>query len=174
MYAFLALTYLTATASAAVMAERSAPKPTVGSAIIQNKCPYSVYLWPVDQSRNPQNPVVIGSKGTWQEKYHVPKPAGGVSLKISRTPQLVDITQFEYTLAAGTIWYDGSNVDCKKGRCPFEKSGITLTPSNKACPKTRCAPGEAPCHGFYTLYNDDVNSLACGQTAGLTMVLCSG
>jgi hypothetical protein len=98
-----------------------------------------------------------------------PKPVGGVSLKVSRTPQLVDITQFQYMLASdtisggakctGTIWYDGSNVGCKIGRCPFEKEGVNLALSDMTCPSRRCKPGEKPCKSFYTLWNDDVNSL---------------
>jgi pyruvate/2-oxoglutarate dehydrogenase complex dihydrolipoamide acyltransferase (E2) component len=142
------------------------------SANIYNYCSYDTYLWAVDASRNPSSPTVIKAGGTYSEPYSTPA-TGGVSLKLSTTQSMVTVTQFEYTLAGGFIWYDGSNVNCAGDACPFVTHGLYMSTSNPSCPTRTCAPGEAPCTGFYTLYNDDVNSLSCDPSADISLYLCS-
>jgi hypothetical protein len=160
---------LLATLAAFAVAARTAE---AASANIYNHCSFDTYLWAVDASRNPSSPTVIPAGGSYSEPYHSPA-TGGVSLKLSTTQSMITVTQFEYTLAGGFIWYDGSNVNCAGDACPFVNQGIYLATSNPSCPTRTCAPGEAPCTGFYTLYNDDINSLSCDPSADISMYLCS-
>ncbi|QDS69774.1 hypothetical protein FKW77_010299 [Venturia effusa] len=149
----------------------------LGSAYIINKCSFDTYLWPVDAERNPSTPITIKSGSTWSEGYHTPS-AGGVSLKISRTTKCEPITQLEYTVQAYSgnnfIWYDGSNVDCTGTDCPFQAFGLELTTSKgSACPQRNCTAGAPTCPGFYTVWNDDENSLSCDDSADTLLTLCS-
>jgi hypothetical protein len=147
----------------------------LGSAIINNNCAFPVYLWAVDAQRNPSSPTTIAAGGSYSEEYHTPS-SGGVSLKLSTTTAKQYITQFEYTvqsyLSNPFVWYDGSNVDCTDSECPFWNYGINLKTSDPSCP-TRDCPVAQVCTGFYTLWNDDVNSLSCDDTADTIMTLCS-
>jgi hypothetical protein len=147
----------------------------LGSAIINNNCAFPVYLWTVDADRNPGSPETIGAGQTWSEGYHTPG-SGGVSLKLSTTPSKQYITQFEYTvqsyLSNPFVWYDGSNVDCTDSQCPFWNYGVSLKTSDSSCP-TRDCPVAQTCSGFYTIWNDDVNSLSCGDNADTIMTLCT-
>lgn len=147
----------------------------LGSAIINNNCAFPVYMWAVDAQRNPSSPTTIAPGGTYSEGYHTPS-SGGVSLKLSTTTSLQYVTQFEYTvqsyLSNPFVWYDGSNVNCVDSECPFWSYGINLKTSVSSCP-TRDCPINQVCSGFYTVYNDDVNSLSCDDTADVIMTLCS-
>lgn len=147
----------------------------MGSAIINNNCDFDVYLWATDAQRAPQSPQIIASKGSYTEGYHTPS-SGGVSLKLGSSSDITYITQFEYTVESyageNFIWYDGSNVNCAGSECPFYMNGIDLKTTISSCPTRDCPVGQV-CSGFYTLYNDDVNSLSCDQSASVIMTLCS-
>jgi hypothetical protein len=153
----------------------------LGNAIIYNQCSFDTYVWPVDSDRNPSTPDTIKANSKWSEAYYTPT-AGGVSLKIALGSSLPDstttITQFEYTIAAylGTpyVWYDGSNVNCEGTACPFEPYGLNLISSNSACPTRNCTANAGDCPGFYQVYNDDVNTLSCDDSADTVLYLCSG
>jgi hypothetical protein len=140
-------------------------------AYIKNNCPYPVYLWAVDILRNPTTPTVIPAGGDYSEAYHS-LSTGGVSLKLSQTTDRTHPLQFEYTLAGGFIWYDGSHVDCSGAQCPFYAEGVYLESSNPACPKRTCQPNQ-DCTGFYLVWNDDINTLSCDPSASTNMYLCS-
>jgi len=161
--------------SLATLAAAVSSVSALGSAIINNNCDFDVYLWPVDAQRNPGAATVISPKGSWSEVYHTPS-SGGVSLKLGSSNDMTYITQFEYTveayLGSNFVWYDGSNVNCVGPECPFYTNGIDLKTSISSCP-TRDCPINQVCSGFYTLYNDDVNSLSCDQSADTIMTLCS-
>jgi hypothetical protein len=150
---------------------------SAGTATVKSLCGAPVYLYAVDAQRNPgQADKVLNYGDTYTEDYHTPS-TGGVSLKLSRTPNLIDgtISQFEYTLTGGGfpfIWYDGSNVNCQGSACPFYANGVYMSTSLGSCPTRTCTPGQV-CTGFYNLFNDDVNSLSCDPTSSITMVLCS-
>ncbi|KAF2403386.1 hypothetical protein EJ06DRAFT_275611 [Trichodelitschia bisporula] len=148
---------------------------SANTATINNLCSFPVYMWAVDVDRVPGSPTVIQPGGSYSEPYHKPK-TGGVSLKLSKTKDCVKITQFEYTQQSygqDFIWYDGSNVDCTGTDCPFQPYGIYMYTSKDSCPTRTCTPGAPQCDGFYTLWNDDINSLACDATADIFMNLCA-
>jgi len=141
-------------------------------AYVKNYCTTPVYIWPVDATRNPQQPITVPPGGDYSETYKV-LASGGVSLKISKDPaQKIKATQFEYTLIGGFIWYDGSHVDCRGAECPFYADGVYLEASDPACPKRTCQPNQ-DCTGFYINWNDDINTLSCQPNADVNMYLCS-
>jgi hypothetical protein len=145
-----------------------------GSATIFNYCTFPVSLWAVDAERNPQSPTTIPAGGQYSEQYHS-LTTGGVSLKLSLGNSLYTgdpITQFEYTLTGGFIWYDGSNVNCAVNNCPFYSYGVFLDTTDPSCPQRTCLPSQE-CNGFYNNFNDDWNSLACGPDASIQLYLCS-
>jgi hypothetical protein len=145
-----------------------------GSAVIFNYCSFPVSLWAVDAERNPQSPTTIPAGGQYSEPYHS-LTTGGVSLKLSLGTSLYTgdpITQFEYTLTGGFIWYDGSNVNCNVNNCPFYPYGIFLDTTVSTCPQRTCLPSQK-CDGFYNNFNDDWNSLACQPDASIQLYLCS-
>jgi len=166
-------------ASLAVIATVASTAHALGKAIIYNQCSFPTYVWPTDIDRPTTEPITIPAGGSYSETYNTPA-SGGVSLKLSKTSECTSgyITQFEYTVQPwdGTnfVWYDGSNVNCDGVNCPFVSEGLFLTTSQgSSCPQRTCSPGEAPCTGFYTLYNDDLNSLSCNDTADTIMYLCA-
>lgn len=163
-------------ASVAALAATITSVNALGSAIINNNCGFPVYLWPIDAQRNPSDGITIAPGGSYSEVYHTPS-FGGVSLKISRTNNKQSkVTQFEYTIQSYSnnpfLWYDGSHVDCVDAECPFWDYGINLKASDPSCPTRDCAIGKV-CTGFYTLWNDDINTLSCGQDADVIMTVCS-
>lgn len=145
----------------------------LGYAVIDNRCNFPVYMWAVDAVRNPLESVQIPSKTSYTEVYHN-LSTGGVSLKLSAIDANDVITQLEYTLdlSASKIWYDGSNVNCATSTCPFYTYGMELSTSDMSCPTRSCPPDQL-CTGFYTHWNDDVNSLSCDQDANIILTLCS-
>jgi len=146
---------------------------SAAQAYVKNYCSFDVTLWPVDQDRRTPAPITLkAGGGDYSEEYHTPL-AGGVSLKLAPgSSNAVPITQFEYTLIGGFIWYDGSNVDCSVTNCPFYQYGIYMDTSDPSCPTRTCLPNQR-CDGFYNLFNDDINSLACQPGADIHMYLCA-
>jgi hypothetical protein len=161
--------------SLAALAALAGTAQAQGTAYIYNYCSTPVNLWAVDAQRNPQSSTPIASGSSYSEAYHT-LASGGVSLKLGFGSSLYDgsaITQFEYTLTGGFIWYDISNVNCVGTACPFANTGMHMETSDPTCPARTCTAGEAPCAGAYTLYNDDWNSLSCGPSSDIKLYLCA-
>lgn len=155
---------------AAVAATISAAE--AAKAYVYNHCSYPVYLWAVDTSRAPSAPTTVAAGGSWSEDYHSP-PSGGVSVKMSKTTSAALITQFEYTLSPGMIWYDGSNIDCDNGAdCPFTGESMLLMSSKTSCPTAACSRNTTMCTSFYNQPSDDWATLACDQTADTEFHIC--
>ncbi|KAF2423475.1 hypothetical protein EJ08DRAFT_446630 [Tothia fuscella] len=170
--------------SLAVLAAAASTVSALGNAIIYNKCPYDVYVWPTDANRAPTTPTTIKAGGMFSEGYHTPS-AGGVSIKISKSTSCAAgiITQFEYTVSAYSgknfLWYDGSNVDCTADKCPFQADGVFLTTSrgnSGVCKECVCPPSTsttAKCDCFYAFDVDDRNSFSCDDAADTMLYLCA-
>jgi len=141
------------------------------SASVHNDCKEDVYLWSVSSDKTSQM-ITIAPGSDYSETYQTPS-VGGVSLKLNLN-QTCDgsISQFEYTLAGGSIWYDMSNVNCVGEACPFAPYGWYLN-SGKDCPTRSCDAGADVCTGAYNAYNDDVNTLSCADTSDISLYLCT-
>ncbi|OCK86006.1 hypothetical protein K432DRAFT_412928 [Lepidopterella palustris CBS 459.81] len=163
---------LIAVATAALLV--AAPVVQAQKAYVYNQCSFPVYLWSVSADSSSGMITLESGSGTYNETYKTPS-VGGVSIKLSKTDSCADptpITQFEYTLAGGDIWYDISNVNCVTTSCPFSAGGMYMA-SGEGCPTRSCAAGLAVCAGAYTASNDDQNSLACTGTADINLYLCT-
>jgi hypothetical protein len=156
----------------ALSALASAATVNAAAANIYNRCSIPVFLWPVDADRPAGAPITLQPGASYSEQYHTPSNGGGVSLKINTQNSLDIITQFEYTLTGGMIWYDGSNVNCPATQCPFFSLGAYLETSIPSCPTRTCTPGQV-CTGFYQYPTDDINSLACQPDADVNLYLCA-
>lgn len=162
--------------SVAALAATITSVNALGQAIVHNNCAFPIYLWAVDAQRNPSSGTTVQPGGQYSEQYHTPS-SGGVSIKLSTTNSLASkVTQFEYTVQSYAnnpfLWYDGSNVDCTGAECPFYNYGVNLKASDPSCPTRDCPVGQV-CSGFYTLWNDDINTLSCSQESNVIMTLCS-
>jgi hypothetical protein len=154
----------------------------LGHAAIENKCSYPVYAWSV-VPHSSSDRITINPGQTYKEGLKVPCRGCGVSLKISKEANSqAAITQFEYSITDGQIWYDISLIDCARGEdasaCPGHEKGISLG-GNMLCPKTFvCRPGEyCPGEAYYVPVpgvEQPVNACAKNQLEGeMRMVLCA-
>jgi hypothetical protein len=169
--------------------------PTSGKATIINSCKYPVYVSPVFGGSSsshfpPQELIPVNS--SWSQDFQ-PLPDGGVSLKVSNTTSLVNVTQFEYTAKAegvGEVYYDISFLDCltvKKNTDARDKNSIDAS----ACPgwyagvQAVCGSGgEFQCkaeeHCFQDAYWTPENDYQpgapvykCKKSGGITFELCA-
>jgi hypothetical protein len=142
---------------------------------INNYCDFEVYVWPTDLKRNPSSGTAIPPGSNWFEEFHT--AGGGVSLKLSTSQSLEFTTQLEYMVdnALGpdlwTVWYDGSNIDCKTNNCPFWNYNLYLEASDPNCPAGPC-PAQTACPRFYQKPDDDHCTFSCPMAANTTMHLC--
>ncbi|KIV98888.1 uncharacterized protein PV09_09378 [Verruconis gallopava] len=148
----------------------------IGFATVVNYCLNIVYLWAVDQDRNPQIPIELQPGYAYMEQYYFPLE-GGVSLKLNTENDIAgNITQFEYTVDyqyGGFIWYDGSNVNCSPGSCPFDQNGTHLAGNLVTCGSRTCTPNTVNCTGYYLYPTDDKAAMmGCPWSANVTMLLC--
>ncbi|OCL06178.1 hypothetical protein AOQ84DRAFT_297480 [Glonium stellatum] len=150
------------------------PVAQAAQARVFNKCSFPVYLWSVSADSSSEMITLESHNGTYEEAYQTPN-VGGVSIKLSKVETVANptpITQFEYTLAGGSIWYDISNVNCATTSCPFQPTGMYMN-SGEGCPTRSCEAGLPTCAGAYTASDDNENSLSCGETSNIDLYLCT-
>lgn len=158
-------------ASAAILA--ITPVVQAAQAKIYNKCSFKVYLWSVTVDHS-SNMITLWPADVYDETYQIPS-RGGVSLKLSLTETIAGstpITQFEYTLAGGKIWYDISNINCVTSSCLFQPYGLYME-SGLCCPTRSCIAGEPICAGAYNKSDDDENALSCDGNSDISLYLCT-
>jgi len=154
---------------AAVALTTFIPAVLGGKANIENQCDQDVYLWSVAGSADVPMLTLPPGK-SYSEKYRLNDNGGGISMKLALDKHKGDITQFEYTLAGGKIWYDVSNINGN----PFQDGGIAVKPSDPACSPVVCQAGIVKCREAYNMPYDDHATHACPETADLNVVLCPG
>ena len=145
-----------------------------GTAAIVNMCSEPAYIWSVGDEQSPMVALPNQTVG-YQEPYRSKADLSGISIKIA--PSFVgdggldtskNITQFEYTLTPGTIWYDLSYVNGNA----FQGIPVLLQPSDLSCPNVTCAADDGVCKEVYNNPNDDLATHACGADADLFFLLC--
>jgi hypothetical protein len=110
----------------------------LGNSVVVNNCGAPMYLWAVDYDHPSPSRIKIASGGRHSAVFRKPSNGGGVSLKVSKTQTLSQITQFEYTVSGNQIYYDISWVDCANGQnadnCPGHGGGVRAKCSdNNVC-----------------------------------------
>ncbi len=160
--------------AAAVLPAFVALAQASGKVQILNQCEYSVNLWScADQD---SKMFTVQPNKDYTEDYHSKNGGGGISIKIAINATTlytypappVPITQLEYTLGGGKIWYDVSNIN----GYPFKDNGLNLTTSDGGGPVVKCPAGVAHCDGAYNKPDDDHATGATSDSADLIMVLC--
>jgi len=154
---------------AAVALATFVPAALAGKASVENRCDQDVYLWSVAGSAG-ADMVTLPPGKSYSETYRLNHNGGGISMKLALTKSQGDITQFEYTLDAATVWYDVSNINGN----PFADGGISVKPSDPACSPVVCQAGIAKCREAYNQPTDDHATHACPSTYDLNVVLCPG
>ena len=130
------------------------------TARVVNSCGFSAYLWSVSPSAvGPEQHLAAGG-GAYSEAYR----GSGIVLKITLDSSesslynaSVPITQFQYTLDGGTVYYALADT---RGD-PFAGHPVTLDPSDASCTGVDWADGS----GASTVY-------ACESKTDLTLTLC--
>ena len=75
-------------------------------------------------NESPPTPITIQSKGKHVEPFRTPCVECGVSLKVSKTPSLSSIVQFEYAFnKSGSLYHDISLTKCASGNDASACSG---------------------------------------------------
>ncbi|KAL4914463.1 hypothetical protein BDW62DRAFT_190380 [Aspergillus aurantiobrunneus] len=109
----------------------------IGNAQVHNNCADPVYVWSVGGSISDVHTVNPGD--TFSEQFHRDPTSGGISLKVTRSPNgLYDGSpqlNFAYTLDPNQVWYDLSTVFGSA----FQGEVLTITSNNEECP-TICWP----------------------------------
>lgn len=116
-----------------------------GNAVVANRCSHDVYVFSVVPGK--ASPAVkIPARSQWKQPINAGEGLP-TSLKISNTEQIVQgaHTQFEYTVAGNSLWYDISLVDCAQGQsgenCPGWSQGYSITSNDEKCGTTQCEGG---------------------------------
>jgi hypothetical protein len=133
----------------------------VGSARVNNQCPFNVTLWSVGQSV--AGPYTLASQGSYAEQFVKDPVTGGKAIKITLdsdglydgAPQ----TTFSYSLDGATIWYDLSDVFGDA----FAGNALTETSANTSCPTISWPSGTPPAGSQVK---------ACASGSDITLTLC--
>ncbi|KAJ9623609.1 hypothetical protein H2203_005871 [Taxawa tesnikishii (nom. ined.)] len=150
-------------ASAALAATVAAD--TVGSAIVINKCGYSVNLCNVPSADGGFSEIdeVLEPEGTYTQQWTELTNGNGWSIKLAKnTDYSQNVLQYEYTFHDdGTIWYDLSEVNGNPWDGDWE-----ITSNSPTC---------SPKQQAYRYATDDAYGMqACPQNATITVTICSG
>ena len=150
-----------------------------GTAAVVNMCEFPAYIWSVGDEASPMVALPNQTVG-YQESYRQKADKSGISIKIAPSFLPIDntdggnmdtsanITQFEYTISPGTVWYDISYVNGNA----FQGVPVLLQPSDLSCPNVTCAATDSVCQAVYNNPNDNAATHACGADADLFFLLC--
>ncbi|PGH12368.1 hypothetical protein AJ79_04316 [Helicocarpus griseus UAMH5409] len=147
------------------------PTTLAGKAKIENKCPDTLYMWPIAHTGSVEK-ISIAPGDSYEEEMRTNDNGGGISLKLGKSETDEKVSQFEYTLSpdGDKVFYDLSNID----GYPFADDGVTITPSDGSCPVVTCPAGEELCKDAYNVWNDDHATKGCPSSTDLTMTVCTG
>lgn len=164
-------------------------EPVANSASVKNSCDYPVYI-------NSEGNISCGpgTKGeliapnsTYTEKMRDCQD-GGISLKLSKTQDMRNPMQFEYSVWPDkkTVSYDISYLDCMKNSkgekdlsgCVGHEGGIQAGAGDKSCPVYHCIANEWCDQQAYVVaefdYKPGAPVGACAVDKGIAFELCAG
>ena len=161
-----------ATPSDIAPAAPSSTAITPGGIEVVNNMDQPAYLWSVDNKPGVMK-TLAANIGSYFELWRPNPDNGGISLKVSLTPDETSVLQLEYTYKPGdpTIWYDGSVINLDLGSA-FIKKGYSLISNDPSCPTFTCAPDDFKC-AVYWHWNDDKATHSCNVNAGFKLILGS-
>jgi hypothetical protein len=136
----------------------------LGRAIVTNQCDQPVYLWSVGSTIS--NQTTLPKDSSYSEIFHSDPESGGISIKITSTPdgifqngtsQLV----FAYSIDGSTVRYNLTSVfgDGFAGRT------LRVQPSDEKCDSISWYDGRAP---------KDGQIKSCERETNLELTFCTG
>jgi hypothetical protein len=139
---------------------------SIGSAVVNNACNYEVYLFNTPAADGGQSEVdkVLEPNGSYTQQWTELTNGDGWSLKLSKSTDMANIMQYEYTFQNdGIIWYDLSDVNGNPWDGNWE---ITASSESSTC---------SPKQQAYRYATDDAYGMqACPEDSVITVTLCSG
>lgn len=167
--------------SLAVMAMQ-AGLAAAGNAIVNNRCSYDIYVWSVGAGYG-TGAIHVPARSQHSEAFQ----GTGMSLKVSKSEQCTQPTQFEYSIVADKLWYDISFVDCANGQdasaCVGHAEGLSMKASGSSCSAIDCAAGSyCPTQAYYVdqpliklgIEEPVYSCQESGTAVDLYMTVCSG
>lgn len=148
----------------------SSGSPQGGGVSITNNLEHNVYLWVVGAGVDDQMHKLDSQGGKYSGSWQVPPGGGGVSIKLSTTPDQSNILQFEYTVADPLVFWDLSCINMQS-HSEFSKYGFAVKPSNPSgsCPKAICQAGDVACSAAYLFPSDNQATHGCPVDTFLEM-----
>lgn len=161
--------------------------PEPNNAMIVNSCDYDVYVSSIgDESCGPGTTChLIGANSTYTEPIRTCYKSG-ISLKVSKTKDIAQPVQFEYTVWDNkkTVSYDISYLDCMMqrdgnkdfSRCAGHERGIQAA-AGEECPVFHCLADVECAQHAYTVpefgYMPGAPVGACEVDKGIAFELCA-
>ncbi|KAJ5610066.1 hypothetical protein N7510_006785 [Penicillium lagena] len=131
---------------------------TGGGVTLVNNAGQPIYLWSV--SDVPAEMVTIPAGGSYSENWRTNPDGGGISVKVSTSPSLDNILQYEYTLAGSTIFWDLSCINMLLHNL-LSTVGFSVTSDNTDCVQDVCAAGDLQCAAAYLFPADNLATHGC-------------
>ncbi|RHZ48483.1 putative extracellular thaumatin domain protein [Aspergillus thermomutatus] len=161
--AFIAAAFATLTTALPHVIQRSdnSTSSSGGGVKIVNNLSQTVYAWSVTDRVSDMHTLSAGG-GSYSEQWQTNPNGGGVSIKLSTTPDQSDVLQFEYTQSSDTIYWDMSCINLGSNS-EFTKYGFTVDPSQSGgnCPSVNCKAGDTACAEAYLQPKDDHATHGC-------------
>lgn len=145
-----------------MLVARNGTEPASGSVQITNNLDKNIYAWSVAHDVGPMQ-TLPPHGGSLSESWRTNPNGGGISIKLSTSPDQSDILQFEYTHAGDTVFWDLSCIDMGADS-EFTKYGFAVLPStgeSSSCPSAVCSAGDASCSEAYLIPTDDHATHGC-------------
>ncbi|KAK9320190.1 hypothetical protein V1517DRAFT_330044 [Lipomyces orientalis] len=151
--------------------DRRDANSTVGSVEIINNMGKDIYLWSIGDSADATMVTLTSGGNTYAESWKTNSNGGGISIKLSTTPDQSDVLQYEYTLAPPKIYWDLSCINMGSGS-EFAVAGFAVTSNdNGNCPAAICKPGDSACADAYLIPTDDHATHGCSESVQMTLNL---
>ncbi|KAK2735266.1 hypothetical protein FQN57_001210 [Myotisia sp. PD_48] len=137
--------------------------------VINNTCSYDINIWNVVSEGAP-SPILVTRDSFYYEPLSAKNDLGGPSIRMAPASYSDDtiVTQLEYTLSPGNLFYDISNIN----GYPFVEHGVSLKSSIKGCFEVVCPAGKELCHDAYNTPYDNWATRACDPEGYLTFKVC--
>lgn len=166
-----AIASLGALASALPAAMERRDNSTAGGVDIVNNMDKTIYLWSVSNTADAEMVTLTPGGQAYSEDWRLNPDGGGISIKISTTPDQSDVLQYEYTLSDPTIFWDLSCINMGSNST-FTTVGFAVTSNDSGnCPSATCKPGDSACADAYLIPTDDHATHGCPDTVRMTLNL---
>lgn len=152
-----------------VQSTTPAKRQNVGSAIVQNNCPFDINL--ISTSDLSGNVQLVPAGQSYREQFGGTSGAG-ISIKMSPDDDWsYNLAQFEYTYQPenNQVWYDISFVNGN----PYMGNNQQIITGDATCPSPFCAAGDSDCNQAYLIPAPDPQpNWACDPSLDLVYQLC--